>query len=81
VVLNAPSARYHTFIASDATQDRQGIIRLKDTALEAVVPLRIALKPARLVHRVLGRRCSSPASSVLALPSQSSAALDTRICP
>ena len=50
LVLDAPSARYHTFIASDATQDRQGIIRLQDTALEAVVPLRIVLKPARSVR-------------------------------
>lgn len=50
LVLNAPSARYHTFIASDATQDRQGIIHLQDTALEAVVSLRIVLKPARSVR-------------------------------
>jgi hypothetical protein len=50
LVVDAPSARYHTFIASDTTQDRQGIVRLQDTALEAVVPLRIVLKPARSVR-------------------------------
>lgn len=60
VVLDAPSARYYTFIASDTAQNRLGITRLQDTALEAVVPLRIVLKPARSVRVTVTDAAKTP---------------------
>jgi beta-lactamase regulating signal transducer with metallopeptidase domain len=47
LVLDSPSARYHTLTATSAGGARQGIFRYGDTVLPRVARARLVLKPAR----------------------------------